>query len=603
MKDHLSTLETAFKAAPFGVWVRDRSGRVILQNPMIASWCGDQAGKRPEDSGAATEDIAEWKKVNRRALAGQPVQSEVVFQIRGKPRAFINIVSPLRIKRRIVAILGFLIDVTARDEALRALRKSEERCRLMTEAIPMMAWQCSADGALIEANTRWYTFTGQTVAQARGNGWMKALHPDDVKRVAKKCTDDVMGGEIYQTEYRIRRVSDGKYYWHVARALPVRDAAGQITGWFGAAAEIQDQKAQEECLERRLQEGTVALRESEARLQRILDGGNDGYWEWRVDTNEVFISKRLSEMLGVEYRGGYTTRADMRSTVHPDDRQRTAATVERCIRKGAQSDHYELEQRHMQPDGRTVWVQVRATVNARNRAGRAVRVSGLVTDITERKRLESQVLQGEERERGRIGNDLHDGLAQVFAAVSYRADGLAEALAVEKHPEAGQAVKIAEYLRSAVQQIRHLSTTLHPVGAEPEGLGCALANLGAFVKDCFKIDCRVLCPTPVRVHDPDVATHLYRIAQEAVQNATKHARCTCIWITLRQRSNCLTLSVSDNGVGLPAQAKQNGIGLGSMQYRARQIGGTLTIRPRNGGGVAVTCQVHRATAAPDAVTV
>ncbi|MEI7880627.1 MAG: PAS domain S-box protein [bacterium] len=589
---YLSTLESAFNAAPFGVWARDRAGQVILQNPLIVKWCGDQAGKRPEDSGASRDDIAEWKTANQRALAGHIVRADVTYVIHGKPRSFLNIVAPLRINRRIEAIIGFLIDVTELHTTIDALRASEQRLRLMTEAIPMMAWHCAPNGALIEANARWYTYTGQTPAQARGNGWMKSLHPDDVKRVARKVKDDVSGGDIYQTEYRIRRVSDGKYYWHLARALPARDSAGRIIAWFGAAADIHAQKSLEEALACRIQEHTAALRESEARLQRILDGSNDGYWEWDVAGNKVFMSRRLSKMLGVQYHNGFTTRETMRSTVHPEDRLRTVATVERVIKKGATTDHYELEQRHIHPNGRIVWVHVRATVNARDAAGRALRVSGLVTDITERKRLENQVLRAQEREQKRIAHDLHDGLAQVLAAVSYRSDSLAESLAVQKSPEAPLAAKMAEHLRAAVQQTRHLATSLHPVHAEPDGLRYALENLGSFVKDCFKIDCRFSCPTPVRVNDPHFATHLYRIAQEAVQNATKHGRSSRIWITLRQNSHSLSLSVRDNGPGFPARApKRNGIGLGSMQYRARHIGGTLTIRSQKGRGVTVTCRV------------
>lgn len=588
----LSTLESAFKAAPFGVWARDRSGRVILQNPVIVKWCGDQTDKQPEESGADGEDIAAWKKANQRALAGHIVRADVTYRIHGKPRSFLNIVAPLRINGRIEAIIGFLIDVTELHTTIDALRASEQQFRLMTEAIPMMAWRCAPNGALIEANARWYTYTGQTPGQARGNGWMKALHPDDVKRVAKKVKDDVMGEEIYQTEYRIRRLSDGKFYWHLARALPARDNAGRIIAWFGAAADIHAQKSLEEGLASRIQEHTVALRESEARLQRILDGSNDGYWEWEVAANKVFMSKRLSKMLGVAYRTGFTTRQAMRSTIHPEDEPRTVATVERVIRAGADTDHYELEQRHLHPNGRVVWVHIRATVNARDAAGRAVRVSGLVTDITERKRLESQVLKAQEREQERIANDLHDGLAQVLAAVSYRSDSLAESLAEQKSPEARQATAIAEHLRDAVRQTRHLATSLHPVHAEPDGLRSALENLSSLVKDCFKIDCRFSYPKPVRVKDPHVATHLYRIAQEAVQNATKHGRTSCIWIELRQCSRFLLLSVRDNGVGFSAHAlKRNGIGLGSMQYRARHIGGTLTIRSQKGCGVTVTCRV------------
>lgn len=470
--------------------------------------------------------------------------------------------------------------------------ENEQGFRLMSRIIPLLSWHCAADGSVLEVNTRWCAYTGQTQAQARGHGWMRALHPDDVKRVARKVKDDVMGGEIYQTEYRIRRKSDGKYYWHLARALPVRDEQGRIIAWFGAATDIQAQKELEEQLEKRIEERTSALREGAARLQRILDGSNDGYWEWDIPANRVFISKRLSTMFGLKRRGGITTREDMRSTVHPEDRPRMVAIVERVIRPGADTDHYELEHRHIQPNGHIVWVHVRASVHERSANGRALRVSGVVTDITERKRLERALLQVEESEKERIGKDLHDGLAQVLAAVSYRADGLAESLAFQNSPESNEAAKIAKYLRDAVSQTRDLATALHPVHALPGGLGAALGSLASFVRGCFKIECRFVCPAPVRVRDPQVATHLYRIAQEAVQNATKHGNSTRIWITLRQDRHALSLSVRDNGGGFDVKAsKGNSIGFHSMQSRASLIGGKLVIRSRKGHGVTVTCRV------------
>lgn len=270
LQAHLAVLQTAFDAAPFAVWVRDRSGHTILQNAELVRMCGDQLGKRPEDSGATPADVAAWRAANRRAFAGHVVRGEVEYRIGGEKRRFDNIVTPLRLGRRVVAIMGFLVDITERRRTEDALRASEARYRLMVEAVPTMAWHCAANGDLIEANRRWYDYTGQTPDEACGNGWMQALHPDDRTRVARTVKDDVSGGIIYETEYRLRRASDGRYRWHLARALPVRDEAGRIRGWFGAGVDIHTQKSAEEVLERRVAERTAALEASEAALRQSM---------------------------------------------------------------------------------------------------------------------------------------------------------------------------------------------------------------------------------------------------------------------------------------------------------------------------------------------
>jgi PAS domain S-box-containing protein len=139
-------------------------------------------------------------------------------------------------------------DITESMRAQAALRESEERYRLMADAVPHLAWRCDPEGLTIDCNDRWYAYTGQTPEQARGNGWMRALHPDDRGRVMQRVKDDVAGGEVYQTEYRLLRASDGSYRWHLARALPVRDTSNRILGWFGSAADIEDQKQAQEAL-------------------------------------------------------------------------------------------------------------------------------------------------------------------------------------------------------------------------------------------------------------------------------------------------------------------------------------------------------------------
>jgi len=125
-------------------------------------------------------------------------------------------------------------------------QRSEERYRLLTEAVPQMLWRADANRQTIENNIRWYEYTGQSPEEAQGLGWMTALHPDDVAQVTERVREALAAGEPYQAEYRVRRAADGAYRWHLSRALPMKDEDGKITGWFGSVTDVDDQKRAEQ---------------------------------------------------------------------------------------------------------------------------------------------------------------------------------------------------------------------------------------------------------------------------------------------------------------------------------------------------------------------
>ena len=149
---------------------------------------------------------------------------------------------------------------TERKRGESPLRKSEERYRLLVESIPQAVWRADANGETSEWNNHWCEYTGQTYEEARGFGWMKALHLDDVERVTERVREAQDSGELCQVEFRVRRASDGSYRWHLARALPMKDEDGKITGWFGSVTDIDDQKRTEE-----------ELRTSRAILRATID--------------------------------------------------------------------------------------------------------------------------------------------------------------------------------------------------------------------------------------------------------------------------------------------------------------------------------------------
>jgi signal transduction histidine kinase len=136
---------------------------------------------------------------------------------------------------------------------------------------------------------------------------------------------------------------------------------------------------------------------------------------------------------------------------------------------------------------------------------------------------------------------------------------------------------------------------LHPVPAEPSGLELALEELAKNVNAVSKVKCRFDCPTPVPIPDQDVATNLFRIAQEAVQNALRHAEAGTIVIALDGGENEIRLSVSDDGCGLPVRRTGLGIGLEIMSYRAHAVGARFSVEPREPRGTTVTCTLPRSS--------
>jgi PAS domain S-box-containing protein len=218
--------------------------------------------------------------------------------------------------------------------------------------------------------------------------------------------------------------------------------------------------------------------------------------------------------------------------------------------------------------------------------------TGFIRDITERKRLEKEILEISEREKRRIGHDLHDGLCQHLAGVEMMSQVLEQKLASRFEDGAKRAGEIARNVREAISQTRSLARGLSPVTLDSEGIVSALQELALNTGKIFGVVCRLDCDPPVPVADHAVATHLFRLAQEAVSNAIKHGRAKKISIQLTGDPGRVILKVDDDGTGFPAEIfKSKGMGLRIMQSRVGMMDGTLAIERNPGGGASVICSV------------
>jgi PAS domain S-box-containing protein len=217
--------------------------------------------------------------------------------------------------------------------------------------------------------------------------------------------------------------------------------------------------------------------------------------------------------------------------------------------------------------------------------------TGIIRDLTERKKLEEKILSISEEEQTRIGQDLHDDLCQQLAAIGCLAKVVHQRLTANNVPEALQLAEITRLITHANVRAREMSRGLMPVVLDSSGLMAALADLASSTERIFRVSCPFRCDPPVDVTDNKVAIQLYRIAQEGVANAIKHSRAERIELTFALTDGMFDLTIRDNGRGIPDHAGDKGTGMGllTMSHRARMIGGTLTVSPDRFGGTIVQC--------------
>jgi PAS domain S-box-containing protein len=370
--------------------------------------------------------------------------------------------------------------------------------------------------------------------------------------------------------------ADGRVLSLVANTAPLLDEQGGVRGVVGAYTDITERKRAE-----------TALRDREARLAAILEAAADAIITidagGAIQTVNVAAERMFgyaaAELLG--QRIGLLMPSPHREA-HNGYLARYALTGEKHVIGIGR----EVEARRK--DGEMIPVEL-----AVSEIPSLKLFTGILRDITVRRRLEREVVEIASLQQRRIGADLHDSVAQELTALNLLARDLAEILQTDP----GQAPPLVARIRQGLQRSqRELRTTLRgllPVAVEGEGLMVALTDLAERTQREAKVVCAFDCPRPVSVADNLTATHLYLIAQEAVHNAVKHGRPRTIRIGLRSNEQ-LVLQVQNDGRSIPARMpKGGGVGLRIMKNRAAIIGATLSIEPAEPTGTLVTCVLAR----------
>lgn len=194
----------------------------------------------------------EEKRLRQRVLLGTSVE-QFETQRCHKYKRLIDVsisMSPIYDETgAIIATAQTMRDITLRKQTEKALQASEERFRTLTTAIPQLVWSCQPDGACEYISEQWLSYTGTTLDENLGYGWLSSIHPDDAAMTEQVWRKAVASQQNYIVEYRLR-AADGSYRWHLARGTPQRDEQGRVVRWFGTATDISEQKATEATLER-----------------------------------------------------------------------------------------------------------------------------------------------------------------------------------------------------------------------------------------------------------------------------------------------------------------------------------------------------------------
>jgi signal transduction histidine kinase len=216
----------------------------------------------------------------------------------------------------------------------------------------------------------------------------------------------------------------------------------------------------------------------------------------------------------------------------------------------------------------------------------------LQSAMAERRRLEHELLEITERERRRIGLDLHDDLGQKLSGVALMAKGLQLKLAKERSSDAKEAGKIHKLIQEAMDHASDVAHDLATLDSKENNLAEALRELAAHAKDSFGISCRLKTEAPVPSLDSNIVRQLYKITQEALTNAIKHGKSKKVNITLAANANILLLTIRNDGIPFPSVVTRNaGMGLRIMNYRANLIDASLTINPGKLDSTIVSCSV------------
>jgi len=576
---------------PVAVFTSDTNGRITLYNAAAVKlwgrepdlgrdrWCGG----RDRLYGPAGEHIPMGRSPMAMAVRqGEPIRDAELIIARpdGSRSHVLAFPDPLRDNSgAVIGAVNIMVDITALKVAENALRASERNLRTLSRAIeqsPTSVIITNTTGEIEFVNPTFTEATGYSSEEALGNTPRFLQSDEQPPEFFQELWDTITAGHDWRGEL-CNRKKNGDLYWSYAVIAPIHDEHGAVTHFVGLTEDITEPR-----------QAVEELHSSREHLRAIVNTVVDaiitidrgGEIRSVNPATERLFGYTESEMLGQNV-----------SMLMPSPyRQEHDRYLENYDRTGqARIIGIGREAHARRKDGAIFPIEL-----AVGEIDHMHLFAGVVRDISERKRLESEALRITEEERLQVSADLHDGICQELVAIGFVASSLARDLQKTRHPLASKPRQLGKAIMAAAQHTRQVARGMSPVVTDGSGLMHALKDLARRSARTHRIVCTFSCPAPVSIENPTAANQLYRIAQEAIRNARRHGRAKRIAVRLSEAGGQICLTVKDNGCGLPADvSRAPGMGLRVMRYRAGLLGGQLLVQPSRHGGVEVVCRLPK----------
>jgi PAS domain S-box-containing protein len=509
-----------------------------------------------------------FKKACRRAEAGEGhIDLELEINTLKHQRIWVRVIGHLEMLGGLpFRSFGSVQNIQAKKLAQIALENSTGWLKLSMNMANMHAWRWDRTQNSFEFADLENPQVHLPSVYPDMEAMLARVHPKDQSAVRRAIESAFSGQVEVRQEFELLGI-DGRYRSYATTARPMFEGAVPR----GLVGVIQDVTARRDS-ERR-------MRRSEELLRATTTNTADTLFLLDTALHVRFVNKSVNGVTMEHIIG-----RDIATLLPAAARAAVVQKLTHILETG-ETATFEFESAH---EGRAQYFEIRAVL-VRD-GGVATGISISMRDITERKRLEQEILDVSGRERRSIGRDLHDGLGQELTGVALMLRGLAGRIQ-ERCPDVMDNVnEIVGHVNQSIETARSLARGLLPVQTETGGLTAALRALAARSRDLYGLEVNFGAEvSPGFALTETNASHLYRITQEALTNAARHGRATLVEISLRAKESGFSLRITDNGVGLlPALPSSAGMGLKIMKYRADMIGAKFQITANQPHGAVVT---------------
>lgn len=525
------------------------------------------------------EDRASFMEARHEAIEkGEPATLERrILDHKGRVRWLQSFLRPRKTGRGFTSVIGATFDVTEQRQAELALIETRARLEDITNAMPGAVYRFvqDADGRRMDFMSAGGRDLWGVEPQAILENYelmRELVYPPDRAAVSEAIAAALRFKRAFTHEFRVVTPQQ-ELKWLRAVAQPAQSGGDRVV-YDGMLLDVSDRKFAE-----------LALRRSEERYRAVVQAQSDVIF--RFDTSGYI---NFSNTAGVNVFGPVRVAPGLlwQELVVGVDRNKLLGELSSLTKE---SPDLRRELKAIDCNGNDVWIQWTVTAFF-NGEGDTTGFQAVGRDVTQVRALEREVRETVEREQQRIGHDLHDGLGQDLTGISLLLKSL-ERSATKRSPELLPEITVLnDMVKKSLASARALAQGLSPVHLLRDGLAGALDQLGATVKEVYGAEVVVRYNQRGEVRDSQVATELFRIAQEAVTNAAKHAYGK-IEVQLRFADDQVQLRVRDRGgKGRRPEETSGGMGLRIMRYRADLIGAELLIKSRKRAGTEVICRVR-----------